>query len=165
MPLIDALLPEFDHEMTTTRRLLERVPEDRFDWKPHEKSMSLGALSTHLANVPMWADLTIRQPELDLADYDRTVPAATRQELLALFDRNVASARAALAGRTDGELLAPWTLKQSGQVVFTMPKTSVLRSFVLNHVVHHRGQLSVYLRLQDVAVPSIYGPSADEATA
>ena len=165
MPLIDALLPEFDHEMTTTRRLLERVPEERFEWKPHEKSMSLGALSTHLANLPVWADLTIRQQEFDLATSDPVTPAATRKELLALFDRNVTNARAALAGRTDGELLAPWTLKQSGHVVFTMPKTSVLRSFVLNHVVHHRGQLSVYLRLQDVPVPSIYGPSADEAYA
>jgi uncharacterized damage-inducible protein DinB len=162
MLLIDALLPEFDREMTLTRRLLERVPEDRFDWKPHPKSMSLGALSTHLANLPVWAEVTARQTTFDLAGQPPREPAASRQELLATFDRNVAQAREALVGRTDAELLAPWTLKSGSHTIFTMPKTSVLRSMVLNHLVHHRGQLSVYLRLHDVPLPSIYGPSADE---
>jgi uncharacterized damage-inducible protein DinB len=162
MLLIDALLPEFDREMTLTRRLLERVPEDRFDWKPHPKSMSLGALSTHLAHLPVWAEVTARQTTFDLATQPPREAAASRQELLATFDRNVAQAREALVGRTDAELLAPWTLKSGSHTIFTMPKTSVLRSMVLNHLVHHRGQLSVYLRLHDVPVPSIYGPSADE---
>jgi len=162
MSLIDALLPEFDHELTTTRRLLERAPEDRFDWKPHEKSMSLGGLTTHLANLPTWAEITLKQSEFDLAAWPPAPLASSRRDLLERIDRNTASARAALAGRTDGELMAPWTLKNGSHAIFTMPKTSVLRSFCLNHIVHHRGQLSVYLRLLNVPVPSIYGPSADE---
>jgi uncharacterized damage-inducible protein DinB len=164
MALVDALLPEFDHEMTLTRRLLERVPEEQFDWKPHARSMSLGALATHLANLPSWTDITIRQSDLDVATAGTAAVAPSRAELLATFDRNVSNGRGALVGRTDAELLAPWTLKNGGHTVFTMPKASVLRSFVLNHVVHHRGQLSVYLRLRDVPVPSMYGPSADEST-
>jgi uncharacterized damage-inducible protein DinB len=162
LSLVDALLPEFDHELTLTRRLLERAPEDRFDWKPHEKSMSLGGLATHLANLPTWAEIALKQSEFDLAASPPAPLASSRRELLERIDRNTANARAALAGRTDGELMAPWTLKSGSHTIFTMPKTSVLRSFCLNHIVHHRGQLSVYLRLLNVPVPSIYGPSADE---
>ena len=146
MPLVDALLPEFDHEMTTTRKALERVPEDKFDWKPHAKSFSLGALATHLANLPTWGTETLTKSEIDL-------PA---------FDRNVAAARAAMTGKTDGELLAIWSLKRGGKTLFSMPKTAVLRSFVLSHIIHHRAQLGVYLRLLDVPVPATYGPTADE---
>lgn len=166
MALADAFLHEFDHEMGVTRRLLERVPDGQFDWKPHDKSMSLGRLAEHVAEIPTtWVAGTIELGELDLDDGrpEGYRPPATRDELVAFFDRNVAAARAALAGRTDAELVAPWTLKQSGVVLFTMPKAAVLRSYAFNHIVHHRGQLSVYLRLCDVSVPPMYGPTADEA--
>jgi uncharacterized damage-inducible protein DinB len=164
MPIVDALLPEFDHEMTVTRKLLERVPEDKFDWKPHEKSMSLGALAQHVATLPMWGTMTLTRPELDLGGSQQLAVATTRAELLAGFDERVKEARAALTGKGDGEMMAPWALKKDGHTIFSMPRAAVWRSFVLSHLVHHRGQLSVYLRLQDVPVPSIYGPSADEGT-
>lgn len=162
MPLVDALLPEFDHEMTVTRKLLERVPEERFDWTPHQKSMTLGALAQHVATLPMWAVMTLSQSELELDGQTPLPPPATRAELLSAFDHHVTAARAALAGKSDGELMAPWALKREGQTIFSMPKAAVWRSFVMNHLVHHRGQLSVYLRMNDLPVPSIYGPSADE---
>lgn len=164
--LADILLLEFDHEMGVTRRLLARVPDGEFAWKPHDKSMTLGRLAEHVAEIPTtWVTTTIEQGELDLARGrpEGYQPPATRDELLKLFDRNVGAARAALAGRTDAELAASWTLKQGDTVVFTMPKAAVLRSYALNHMVHHRGQLSVYLRLRDVPVPAMYGPTADEA--
>jgi uncharacterized damage-inducible protein DinB len=162
MAIVDFLLPEFDHEMATTRRLLERVPEDRFAWKPHVKSFSLGQLAQHVANLPRWGHITLEQPDFDVAGNPTVPEAATRAAVLAAFDSNVSSARAALVGKTDGELMVPWSLKRGDQTVFTMPKASVWRSFVMNHLVHHRGQLSVYLRQQDVPLPSMYGPSADE---
>jgi uncharacterized damage-inducible protein DinB len=164
MPLIDALLPEFDHEMTTTRKLLERLPEDKFEWKPHARSTALGGLATHVANLPTWGRMALEQSEFDLGGGGQLPAATSRSELLATFDKNIAAARASLVGRTDAELMAPWTLRRGGQTIFTMPKTVVWRSFVLNHLVHHRGQLSVYLRMLDVKIPSIYGPSADEAS-
>src|SRR5687768_4506061 len=163
MPLVDALLPEFDHEMTLTRRAIERAPEDKFDWKPHAKSFSLGALATHLATLPTWGTETLTKSEIDLPAAQQPVAAIpSKTELMAAFDRNVAAARAALVGKTDAELLAIWSLKRGGKTLFSMPKAAVLRSFVLSHLIHHRGQLSVYLRLLHVPVPSIYGPSADE---
>jgi len=163
--MVDALLPEFDHEMTITRQLLERVPDDRLAWKPHAKSMSVGGLATHLSNLPWWGQVTLNDPEFDLAAFPNQAEATSRAQILETFDRNVATTRAALAGKGDGELMAPWALKRAGQTIFSLPKASVWRSFVLSHVVHHRGQLSVYLRLLDVPVPSIYGPSADEGGA
>lgn len=162
MLFVDALLPEFDREMTTTRTLLERVPDDAFDWKPHDKSMSLGQLASHVANLPRWGLITINEAQFDLATDTGNVAATSRAELLARFDALTGETRQALVGRTDAEMLAPWTLKRGGETIFTSPKAMVWRSFVLNHLVHHRGQLSVYLRLRDVPVPSIYGPSADE---
>lgn len=162
MGMVDALLPEFDHEMTTTRKVLERLPEDRFDWKPHPKSFSLGALATHVATLPTWGAETLNKSEFDLAGSQPVAALPSKAELMATFDKNVAATRSALAGKSDAELLAMWTLKRGGKTIFSMPKTAVLRSFVLSHLVHHRGQLSVYLRLLDVPVPSIYGPSADE---
>jgi len=162
MPMVDALLPEFDHEMTTTRKVLERVPEDKFAWKPHAKSFSLGTLAAHVAMLPAWGEETLTRSEIDIAGGRPPVAPASKAELMATFDKNVAAARSALAGKTDAELLATWTLKRGGRAIFSMPKTAVLRSFVLSHLIHHRGQLSVYLRLLDVPVPSIYGPSADE---
>jgi uncharacterized damage-inducible protein DinB len=162
MPFVDHLLPEFDHEMTTTRKLLERVPEDRLDWKPHPKSYSLGQLALHVATIPMWGAVTLNESGFDVTGTH--LPAArTRAELLSLFDRHVADTRAALIGKTDAELMAPWALESQGHTVFSMPKASVWRSFVMSHLVHHRAQLAVYLRMQDVPVPAMYGPSADES--
>ena len=162
MAIADALLPEFDHEIATTRKLLERVPDGKFDWKPHQKSMSLGQLASHVATLASWGSMTLNAPEFDMHGDFQAPLLGTRADLLASFDKETAAARAALAGKSDAELMAPWSLKREGKTIFTMPKAAVLRSFVMNHLVHHRGQLSVYLRLNDVAVPSIYGPSADE---
>jgi len=162
MPQVDALLPEFDHEMAVTRKLLERVPEDRFDWKPHPKSYSLGQLAQHVATIPMWGGVTLNQSEIDIGGSERPPQAGTRAAVLAIFDGHVATTRAALAGKSDAELMAPWALKNSGHVVFSMPKAAVWRSFVMSHLIHHRAQLGVYLRMQDVPLPSTYGPSADE---
>ncbi len=162
MGMVDALLPEFDHEMTTTRKVLERVPEDRLDWKPHAKGWSLRDLAQHVATVPMWGEMTLTRPEIDVAGAASPERVKTRAELLAMFDGNVSKTRAALTGISDAELMAPWALKRGDQTVFSMPKAAVWRSFVMSHLIHHRGQLSVYLRLSDVAVPSIYGPSGDE---
>ena len=165
MAIKDTLVPEYDHEMATTRRLLDRVPEADFGWKPHEKSMSLGQLSGHLANLPLWCSATLTATSLDLDalgdDTHRKVPSS-RAALLKEFDETVSAARALLASSTDPELLAPWTLKRGDHEVFTLPRISAIRSFVLNHSIHHRGQLSVYLRLRNVAVPPIYGPTGDE---
>lgn len=165
MSIAESLLPEFDREMGLTRRVLERVPDGQFAWKPHEKSMSLGRLAEHLAELPQWLAISITEPGIDMstgrpADYKKP---ETRAAVLAMFDKHVAMARAALNGRTDAEMMAPWTLKNQGKEVFTMPKVAVVRGFAMNHMIHHRGQMMVYLRLQNVAVPSIYGPSADEA--
>jgi uncharacterized damage-inducible protein DinB len=165
MSIAEGLLPEFDRETGITRRLLERIPDGQFAWKPHEKSMTLGRLAEHLAELPGWAKVAIDQSGIDMATPrpPEYVPPPTRAAVLEMFDKNVAGARAALTRKSDAELMAPWTLKAQGKEVFTMPKAIVLRSFVMNHLIHHRGQMSVYLRLQNVPVPSMYGPSADEA--
>jgi uncharacterized damage-inducible protein DinB len=169
MPLSEALLPEFDHEMANTRKTLERVPDDKFSWKPHEKSGTMGWLATHVANIPSWVTFTLSQDSLDLAPPGGgsvgPAPAANSQkELLEAFDKNVTAARAALAGATDAQLAKPWSLLKGGKTILTMPKIAVLRGFVMNHSIHHRAQLGVYLRLNDVPVPAIYGPSADEGS-
>jgi uncharacterized damage-inducible protein DinB len=162
-----ALLPEFDNEMANTRKTLERVPEGKSDWKPHEKSMAMGGLASHLSNIPTWAVYTIAQDSLDLAPGGNPLPpqklAESQAELLSTFDENVAKARAAIAGASDEELFKSWSLLTNGTTILTMPKIAVLRNFVMNHLIHHRAQLGVYLRLNDIPVPSIYGPSADES--
>jgi uncharacterized damage-inducible protein DinB len=163
MAIADALLPEFDREMMTTRKLLERVPEDKFAWKPHPKSMSFVDLATHVATIPSWGAVTLTQSEIDMGGPNPNTAATSRADLLARFDKNVADTRAALTGKSDAEMMLSWSLKHNGQTLFTMPKAAVWRGFVLNHLVHHRGQLSVYLRLNEVPVPAMYGPSADEA--
>jgi uncharacterized damage-inducible protein DinB len=164
MALKDAILPEFDHEMASTRRLLERVPEDRPDWKPHAKSMPLGRLAAHVAEIPGYGLMTLETDELDFAS-GKYVPARfeSRAQLLELFDDRVRRTRAAIAATDDETLRRPWTLRNGGQVIFTAPKVGTLRTFFMNHLIHHRGQLTVYLRLLDVPLPGTYGPSADEA--
>jgi uncharacterized damage-inducible protein DinB len=164
MPIVDTLLPEFDHEMSITRKVLERVPDGRIDWKPHLKSYSAGQLAQHLATIPLWGTMTMSQAEVDLAGLPPIAPLQTCADILALFDRHAASARAALMGKSDAELKVQWSLKRDGHVIFSMPKHAVWRSFVISHLIHHRAQLGVYLRLLDVPVPSTYGPSADEGS-
>lgn len=164
MALTDMLLPEFDHEMAGTRKMLERVPDAHLAWKPHARSYSLGELATHVAMLPWWGSVTLGQSEFDMAAGTTPPPATSHVEILKTFDANVAGARAALVGKTDAELMAPWTLKRGAQTIFSMPKASVWRSFVMSHLVHHRAQLGVYLRMKDVPLPSLYGPSADEQT-
>jgi uncharacterized damage-inducible protein DinB len=162
MTIKDTFLAEFDHEMASTRRLLERVPEERFDWKPHEKSMSLGGLATHLSNLPHWAEAILTGTSFDLETAPPNLtPFPSRAAVLAHFDETTKTARA-LMDKTDAEWAARWTLKRGSYEVFSIPRMSAFRTFILNHMIHHRGQLSVYLRLNDVPVPSIYGPSADE---
>lgn len=166
MPLADSMLPEFDHEMANTRKTLERVPDDKFNWKPHEKSFSMGSLASHLSNLPSWTNVAVETDEFDMAPGGNrmTTPECHNQkELLAIFDENVAKARASMAGVSDEKLFGTWSLKNNGQHILSMPRIAVLRNFVLNHNVHHRAQLGVYLRLNDIPVPSIYGPSADES--
>lgn len=157
-----ALLPELDQEIASTRRMLERVPNDRLDFRPHEKSYSLLELASHISNLPSWAPMTLTTTELDLdQSFDRKVPTTT-EEIVAELDRNAAEARTAIEKATPDDLGVPWTLRMGEQVFFTMPRAAVLRSFVLNHLIHHRAQLGVYLRLLDVPVPGMYGPSADD---
>lgn len=163
MAIRDALLPEFDHETGTTRRLLDRVPDDRLGWKPHQKSMTLGRLAMHLAEMPEWIPMMLTNTETNFsrAAY-KPREAESRAQLLAVFDEQVAAARKLLEAVTDAELMVTWTLKADGRAIFSTPRASALRSMVMNHMIHHRGQLSVYLRENDVPVPAIYGPSADE---
>lgn len=166
MKLSEMILGEFDHEMANTRKSLERVPEDKFGWAPHEKSMKLGRLAGHVAEIPKWATMAIEREEVDIrppgGGSAASLTAKSRQEALEAFDANVKAARTAIAGASDEHLMKPWTLLAGGQKIFTLPRMDVLRSMVMNHMIHHRAQLGVYLRLNNVPVPAIYGPSADE---
>ncbi len=166
MSISAAVLPEYDHEMSVTRTVLSRVPGERATWRPHAKSYSLGDLSSHIANLPTWITPTLSETELDLNPPGGTGWVSptfqSTDALLATFDANIAAGRTAIAGTADEAFGVPWSLKSGGHVIFTMPRVVVLRSFVLNHLIHHRGQLAVYLRLLDVPVPQIYGPTADE---
>ena len=168
MALSQALLPEFDHEMSNTRKTLERIPEEKFEWKPHEKSFAMGALATHVATLPTWTTTIIDTESMDIrpdgAPPPKAEPVKSLEELLAKFDKSIAAARASLAGASDQDLVKPWSLLAAGKPVFTIPRIAAIRSFVMNHNVHHRAQLGVYLRLNDIPVPSIYGPSADEGS-
>jgi uncharacterized damage-inducible protein DinB len=164
MTIAELLLPEFDQEMAATRTVLERVPDDKLAWKPHDKSFAMGALASHVATTVAWTVDTMTRTEFDLATApmeEMTKVAKNRAELLSWFDANVTSARAAL-NKPDADYSVPWTLKNGEQVFFTMPRYNCVRSFCLNHLVHHRAQLGVYLRLNNIPVPGVYGPSADE---
>lgn len=159
------MLPEFDHETATTRTLLERVPDAKAPWKPHVKSMSLGELAMHVCNIPGWAPVTLKETEFDTnppgGQQYTPPPFESTAKMLEAYDEGVKAARVMLAAATDGEMMVPWALKSGGRTVFSMPRVAVFRSFIMNHAIHHRGQLSVYLRLCDVRLPSIYGPTAD----
>jgi uncharacterized damage-inducible protein DinB len=158
----ESLLAEYDHELATTRKLIERVPQGRLAWKPHDRSMSLGGLALHIANLPTWAAGILEQTSFDLDSVPPNLSdPSSHADLMEHFDRSAAAARAAL-DKTDAELMVHWTLKRGGHEIFTLPRIAAFRTFVLSHLIHHRGQLSVYLRLNDVPVPAIYGPSADE---
>jgi uncharacterized damage-inducible protein DinB len=162
MPISEMLLPEFDQEMANTRKLLECVPDGKMDYKPHGKSMSLGRLAGHVAELPGWGTMTLTTEGLDIQPGQEPYLAKSRQELLATFDKNVAEARQRLAATTDQEMGKTWSLTFAGKPVFAMPKAAVFRSSFMNHLIHHRAQLGVYLRLNEIAIPGMYGPSADE---
>jgi uncharacterized damage-inducible protein DinB len=164
MSMNQALLPEFDREMANTRKTLERVPDDKMAYKPHPKSFPMGTLARHIAQLAGWIAVTINNDTLEIAGTPGYPPPEEnkQKELLEIFDKSVADSRAALAGVSDETLLKQWSLTMNGQTLLAMPKIGVVRGMVMNHIIHHRAQLGVYLRMNDVAVPALYGPSADE---
>ena len=163
MGLAEPILKELETEGVATRKVLERLPDDKFDWKPHEKSLTLGRLASHVADLPSWVAFTVEQDVLDMGSSPPPFAAKNAEELVARFDDQMASARKVLQNASDDALLKNWQMKMGDQVLIDAPKADVLRRWVLNHIVHHRAQLSVYLRLNDVPVPAIYGASADES--
>jgi uncharacterized damage-inducible protein DinB len=166
MSYAETVLPEFDQEMASTRKVLERIPDDKLNWQPHPKSHTIGWNANHLANLPDWLVHTVSTPSLDIAPVGgkgfELPKLAGRKEILEHFDQNVAAARAAIVSAKDEDMAAMWTLLAGGNPIFTMPRSAVVRSVVLNHMIHHRAILCVYLRLNDIPVPGMYGPSGDE---
>lgn len=166
MALSEALLPEFDHEMAGTRKTLERVPDDKLDWKPHAKSMTVRQLALHLALFPSWMTDTLEKTSFDYAPVGgepyKPPVVNSRHHLLEIFDRDLAKAREKLKGASDAQLMEKWSLLAGGKTIFSLPRVAVFRSMIMNHMIHHRAQLGVYLRLNDLPVPALYGPSADE---
>jgi uncharacterized damage-inducible protein DinB len=163
MALVDGLLPEFDREMGVTRRMLAAVPFTNPDWKPHTKSKSMRELSSHVVGVVRMGLFVLTVNELETGPSFQRLPDVTSsEELLKRFDELVTNVRKELTGRGDGEMMVPWSMKREGKEMFTMPRASAWRTFVISHLIHHRGQLSVYLRLNEVPVPPVYGPTADE---
>jgi uncharacterized damage-inducible protein DinB len=162
MSFSQSLLPEWDAEMKNTRKLLECVPDGKMDYQPHPKSMTLGRLATHVAEIPGWATMTVDLDVLDLpTDYKPRI-AQSQAELLEIFDKAVAEARPKIEAASDEHWMQTWSLTFGGHTVMSMPRAAVMRGVVMNHLIHHRAQLGVFLRLNDVAIPGMYGPSADE---
>jgi uncharacterized damage-inducible protein DinB len=166
MTIGQSMLPEFDQEMQNTRKTLERCPEEKWNWKPHEKSGTVGWLASHIATMVGWIPVTLTTEELDYAPVNGPAfeppKISNRKELLAVFDKEAAGARAALAKVGDAEMMKGWKLLAGGKEIFTMPRIACIRGMCLNHLIHHRAQLTVYYRLLGVPVPGLYGPSADE---
>jgi uncharacterized damage-inducible protein DinB len=167
MSLVQGLLGEFDHETAVTRKVLARVPADKLDYAPHPKSMTMARLGQHLVDIPSWIGWTLNTEVMDMLKMEAEfkpgpLPTST-EELLATFDKNVAAGRAALAGASEEQLFSMWRMVRGEQELLALPKVAVLRGFVFSHAVHHRAQMALYLRLLDVPVPAIYGPSADES--
>ena len=166
MTIGQMMLGEFDQEMQNTRKTLERCPDEKWNWKPHEKSGTVGWLAGHIATMPGWTAVTLTTDQLDYAPVDGPAyqPPKTdnSKELLAVFDKSVAEGRAALASVSDQEIMKPWKLLAGGEEIFTMPRVACLRGMIFNHIIHHRAQLTVYYRLLGIPVPGLYGPSADE---
>jgi uncharacterized damage-inducible protein DinB len=165
MSIAQSLLGEFDHEMANTRKTLERIPENKLDYKPDPKSMSMGVLASHIAEMAGWLPAMMQGPELDIPPDFKPFLATSQKQLLDKFDENVAGSRAALAAAGDQALMQDWSLKFGGNAMFTMPRIAVYRSMTMNHIIHHRAQLTVYYRMNGVKVPALYGPSADEGQA
>lgn len=166
MPMNQTLLEEFKREMDHTRKCIERIPQDKWDWKPHEKSWKMGDLATHIANITGWMAMNINTDSLDLApplgDPVKPILTSTVQEVLEVFDKGVSEGMSALVEVADEHLRAPWVLLRGGVQLYSAPRIEDIRYNILNHHIHHRAQLCVYLRLCDVPIPAIYGPSADE---
>lgn len=166
MSIAETFLPEFDQEMANTRKVLERIPEDKFDWKCHPKSNTIGWVSNHVAEIPSWVPGTLNSSEWDYhppgGEPYQSPKFSTRKEILEFFDKGVAEARQAIAATSDEEFAKDWSLLYQGNVIFKMSRAAVVRSVIINHTIHHRAILTVYLRLNDVPVPGMYGPSGDE---
>ena len=167
MSLAKSLLPEFEQEFTNTRKMLELVPDEKLGWKPHEKSMELGRLAWHVSDFPEWCRDTLTKPGMsitaeDAKKYQDVWKGKTRAEMVARFDKDLVEAKAALTGSGDEVWMANWKMDWMGQTVVDMPRRAVYRSMVMNHMIHHRAQLGVYLRLLNISIPGMYGPSADE---
>ncbi len=156
-------LPQVEFEFGNTHKMLERVPEEFFSWKPHEKSMTVLRLATHIATLPEWLTMTVNTTELDFSKNPYAPPKfETAEQIVAAFDKNAKEATEAMKGASDENLLEPWTLRNGEHVIFTMPRIGVIRGMVISHMIHHRAQLGVFLRLLNVPIPGMYGPSADE---
>ncbi len=166
MAITDALLPEFDHEMASTRKCLERIPEGQLEWRPHPKSWTFKAIGVHLARIPAWGSKIAATESVDMpgdAGPEFAEECHSVAEILAAFDRNAAAGRAAIARLDDAAMMTPWTFNWNGRAVMQMPRAAALRTLVYSHTIHHRGQFTMYLRLCDLPMPGLYGPSADEA--
>lgn len=162
MPLIDPLIAEFQQEAASTRKVLEVCPDADFEWKPHAKSMSLGHLASHIAEIPSWITLMLTTTELDFAKGDYVPkPCKSRSDLVATHDKNVSDALKQMQGTSDKDLAVNWTMRHGAQIFFTLPRNIVMRTWCYSHLFHHRGQLTVYLRLKDIPLPNVYGPTAD----
>ena len=162
MSFAEAMIGEFSQESIGTRKMLERLPEDKLSWKPHEKSMSLGRLATHLAEIPEWAETIVNHESFDMAAADYKPKEFNKAEILECFDKNVEDFKKVLSGQPDEHLFQNWKLLMGDHVAVEMPRVACLRAFVLSHGIHHRGQFSVYLRENGLPLPALYGPSADE---